>query len=187
LRSALVRVTRATAQQPELPRCKRCGKPCPTPAHEYCGAACSAQRHERPAAELAAQQPELPKCVREFRANTTTWSQVRDTLNMGTVHRQCLDWLATASPAAIVAAASSEDVDTIEGLRHAAAVNRGTFELNANEQAALSRATIVDPATHVVLPRAEVEEWIVGLRSYNDDCMFDYMPPALRELLEKST
>jgi xanthine dehydrogenase accessory factor len=40
-----------------------------------------------------------------------------------------------------------------------------------------------DRATHVVLPRAEAEEWIVGLRSYNDDVMFDYMPPALRELL----
>jgi hypothetical protein len=107
--------------------------------------------------------------------------------------------LATASPAAIVAAASSEDA---EALSREQAENRSHWSpprerwqthrgdptlLDVVGELALARAAIVDQASHVVLPRAEVEEWIVGLRSYNDDCMFDYMPPALRELLGEST
>jgi hypothetical protein len=52
--------------------------------------------------------------------------------------------------------------------------------MRVEELAAVSKT---ETTAHVVLPRAEVEEWIVGLRSYNDDVMFDYMPGALRELL----
>jgi hypothetical protein len=95
-------------------------------------------------------------------------------------------------PAAIVAAASSEDAEALRFEQRQFAIP-GAHEaryigaLQAEHVPCFMRATIVDPATHVVLPRAEVEAWIVGLRSYDDDVMFDYMPPALRELLEKST
>lgn len=39
-------VVTAIGPRVKLPPCLRCGKPCPTPVHEYCGAHCSARRRE---------------------------------------------------------------------------------------------------------------------------------------------
>jgi hypothetical protein len=146
---------------------------------------------DRMAAELArwrhlpdaTQQPELPECV-------TLWRATREVNRhwvggYGTsidVPNDCLRWLATASPTAIVAAASSEDVEAL-----------ALFQVDdpglmtGEEREAYDRATIVDPATHVVLPRAEVGAWLRATHAVwselddGDDFIAD-MPPALRAL-----
>jgi hypothetical protein len=145
-----------------------------------------------------AQQPELPEFVQEVVGlldaldGMQSWdSGTAIGLHMATLRAllggdECRSQMprATAPPAAIVAAASSEDAKVLRNVAERYAGGMPVYA-DARQEAldALVDSIIVDPSTHVVLPRADVEEWIVGLRSYNDDVMFDYMPPALRELL----